>query len=207
MVATFDIDHKRYNAIRLLLSADAYVRQRLEDILSKLRDAKFNKWEKDFGVCLVHRHFELKENEVVLERGLVSQPAPNSSTRYAERWVKLDDKYMAYEFTDMPTSSPPKELWDAFIQIVSDAGMSDALGLFYLPSQIREGKFGLETSSEDDRTNTIEYRDSLLDDSSVVRAAWRIGSPSNKTDAGVCTGCTLNTHHVSLSSKVSTAQT
>ncbi|TFK33893.1 hypothetical protein BDQ12DRAFT_400627 [Crucibulum laeve] len=187
-----DIDHEGYNTIRLLCSANAHVQQKLEEILQNLGDTRFYEWENQFGMCLVHRHFKLKEDEVVLERDLVSQPEASASPRYPERWVKLDDKYMAYEFTNLPTSSPPKRLWDAFIEVVGNAGMSDVLGLFYLPSQILEGKLAVETASEEKRMNTVEYRSTLPASTSTIRSGWRIGSLQNKSSG--CVHCTGPTH-------------
>ncbi|KAH0536514.1 hypothetical protein FGG08_006610, partial [Glutinoglossum americanum] len=92
-------------------------------------------YENAFGLCLVHAHCTLAEDEIMLARDNISQPENVSSLKeyYPERWLPSGE---AYEFTTRPTISPPADLIKAFNDLTSHIGV---LGLYYINGQ-DEGK-------------------------------------------------------------------
>lgn len=81
-----------------------------------------------FGLCLVHAHCTLENDEIMLGRGSVSQPEKSSEleTYYPERWLSSGEPY---EFTTRPTVAPPGALVEAFGRLTSHVGV---LGLYHI---------------------------------------------------------------------------
>lgn len=89
-----------------------------------------------FGLCLVHAHCTLSDDEMMVGRGNVSQPEKNTQATevYPERWLSSGQPY---EFTSRPTVTPSAALFEAFYQLTSHIGV---LGLYYIDKENKPAK-------------------------------------------------------------------
>ena len=126
-------------------------------------------YENAFGLCLVHAHCTLAEDEIMLAMDNISQPENVSSLKecYPERWLSNG---VAYEFTTKPTISPPADLIKAFNDCTSHIGV---LGLYYVNDQ-HKGKI-IEYS--EGRKNIL-YQSTVADEARAANhteTAWNLG--------------------------------
>lgn len=78
-----------------------------------------------YGMCLIHRHFSLNEDEVMADDGLVMKPHTlNSKEFYPKRW---DRNGNVYEFSTVPQHDISAALLEAFRAIVPE---NASLGLY-----------------------------------------------------------------------------
>jgi hypothetical protein len=106
-----------------------------------------------FGVCLVHRHCTLLNEERMVADGPVTEPLITDQCHPAS-WLKSGEPF---EFSMQPTECPPESLFFAFRQIV---GELDVLGIYYIPEEDRTTfRFGIEHTRG--RRNIMRYEDSL----------------------------------------------
>jgi hypothetical protein len=111
-----------YNTLPSVEEANAKFSNR-DEIFSKLGPllAKYNS---QYGVCLVHRHCDLQEGEVMVATGNISKPEKDVQC-YPEKWLATGEPY---EFSKEPTVPPPEELFKEFQKIVENVGV---LGLYF----------------------------------------------------------------------------
>ncbi|KAL8825625.1 MAG: hypothetical protein Q9170_007720 [Blastenia crenularia] len=88
-------------------------------------------YNNSFGLCLVHAHCTLADDEIMLARDSISQPEKASSVKeyYPERWLPDGTPY---ESTTTPTVPPPAGLIQAFNTLTSHIGV---LGLYYVSDE------------------------------------------------------------------------
>jgi hypothetical protein len=134
-----------YNSLPSVVEADRkfLCRDQIFSKLSSLLAAYGNK----FGVCLVHRHCELEDGEMMVATGNITQPERNVEC-YPERWLATGEPY---EFNRNPTRSPPRELFEEFQKIVDAV---DVLGLFYIQDEQRLA--GVSVERTEGRKNIVE---------------------------------------------------
>ncbi|KAJ5382384.1 hypothetical protein N7517_000295 [Penicillium concentricum] len=90
------------------------------------------KYGNHYGLCLVHAHCNLTDEERMLSRGNISQPEIYTllGNYYPERWLSSGDPY---EFTTRPTVSPPAALVDEFNSLTAVIGV---LGLYHIGDEV-----------------------------------------------------------------------
>jgi len=113
-----------YNNLPSIDEADKRFLNR-EETFAKLAPllAEFNH---QFGVCLLHAHCKLQEGEKMIAQDNITQPelAPHV-THFPDRWLPNGQPF---EFTIVPTASPPAKLLTEFQKITGPDGV---LGLYY----------------------------------------------------------------------------
>ncbi|KAK5629208.1 hypothetical protein RRF57_004923 [Xylaria bambusicola] len=124
-----------------------------------------------FGLCLIHAHCTLADNEIMLGRGNVSQPevVKNLAEYYPERWLPSGEPY---EFTTRPTTNPPAALVDALRQITSQVGV---LGLYHIDKDEECAKM-LERTEGRSNILTPYTEVDVAHDATQVLTAWDLGS-------------------------------
>jgi len=119
-----------------------------EQMLSRLTPILQEHGDNKFGVCLVHRHCKLEEEEMMVADGNICQPERHAKDAYPERWLATGE---AYEFNREPTTSPSEELLNKFRSVVGDV---QVLGLFFIRDEAK-GKVALERT--EGRRNIVEF--------------------------------------------------
>jgi len=104
----------------------------------------------EFGICLVHRHFTLQDEERMISTGLVSKPDVRVGC-YPERWLASGEPY---EFSSEPTRELPVDLAKKFQERLHSYETEDAdgkkpiagfVGIYY----INKTRSGVSTGSRD----------------------------------------------------------
>ncbi|KAI1126950.1 hypothetical protein F5Y10DRAFT_278468 [Nemania abortiva] len=118
-----------YNRLPTLEVADERFNER-EKMFAQL-GGLLEQYGNVFGLCLVHAHCTISDDEVMLRRGNVSQPEKLSGLTklYAERWMSSGEPY---EFTTRLTTAPPEALLEAFNRLTSHVGV---LGLYHIDKE------------------------------------------------------------------------
>ena len=168
---------KMYNALPTLEDADKLFVDR-EGIFAAAATL-LAQYGNAFGICLIHAHCTVTEDEIMLAQGNISRPKKVSSLDkfYPERWLPSGE---AYEFTTRPTTSPPPALVDEFNQLTSHIGV---LGLYHVDNE-GEGKMIEHTEG---RTNILmPYVDTIEASSGdIIETAWNLGKGDPVTMACV----------------------
>ncbi|ESK93099.1 hypothetical protein Moror_8822 [Moniliophthora roreri MCA 2997] len=151
-----------YNTLPTLADADEKFLQR-EAIFSQLAPL-FAQYNNLFGLCLVHAHCELKDDEIMISTGDVSEPT-QGVTGHPERWLASG---VPYEFSSTPTAIPPPDLVAAFHAVVGT--YADILGLFYA-GNLTPGQIMLEHT--EGRKNITEIVDNA---GGNIQTAWMPGT-------------------------------
>lgn len=103
-------------------------------------------YEKLLGACLLHRHYDLHHNEILLtyqeKENLYSEPVTFLNDEVIERrwaWDEDKSKWSAYEFIskaimsdfdlDIASLQSDEEFWDAISKVITSRGISDKIGL------------------------------------------------------------------------------
>ena len=136
-----------YNTLLSVEEADFMFDNR-EEILSKLAPL-LAKYDNQFGVCLVHRHSDLEDGEMMVTRGDTSEPE-KAAECHPERWLVTG---VPYEFSSEPTPSPPEGLLKEFQYIVKGLGI---LGLAYLPKNTQLEPGDLYSEHTEGRKNIMK---------------------------------------------------
>ncbi|KAJ7461412.1 hypothetical protein B0H11DRAFT_2057029 [Mycena galericulata] len=135
-------------------------------------------FEGKFGVCLVHRHCTVLDEERMVADGPVTEPLVTDKC-HPISWLKTGEPF---EFSLQPTECPPDSLLAEFRQIVG--GLS-VLGIFYVPEEDRKCfRYGFEHTRG--RKNIMRYED-------VVITAWRL-SGDNGGPQFYCNCCSPVNH-------------
>ncbi|KAI4173800.1 MAG: hypothetical protein LQ343_002735 [Gyalolechia ehrenbergii] len=148
-----------------------------------------------FGLCLVHAHCTLAEDEIMLTRANnISEPEKTSSLAehgdnyYAERWLASGE---AYEFTTRPTESPPAQLMEAFHELTARYG--GVLGLYYV-HDAQQGK--MIEYTEGRRNILMPYTGAdEARAANQTETAWNLGRGDPVTMACVIVCDTITTRH------------
>ena len=166
---------KMYNALPTLEDADKLFVDR-EGIFAAAATL-LAQYGNAFGICLIHAHCTVTEDEIMLAHGNISQPKKVSSLDkfYPERWLPSGE---AYEFTTRPTTSPPPALMDEFSQLTSHIGV---LGLYHVDNESK-GKMIEHTEG---RTNILmPYVDTGKESTGdFTETAWNLGRGDTVTMA------------------------
>ena len=124
----------------------------------------FARYNDKFGLCLVHAHCELAENEIMLATGKIAQPVQLSAVDayYPERWLATGEPY---EFTSRPTETPPPDLLEDFRLLI---GPREVLGLYFA------GRNGgaVEMERTEGRKNIMEDFIATGDVNNVTETGW-----------------------------------
>ncbi|KAF2240266.1 hypothetical protein BU26DRAFT_443044, partial [Trematosphaeria pertusa] len=134
----------RYNGLPSLVDSDSAFAKPASlsrDSILKLMAPIFAKWNYKHGLALVHRHCEIKPEEIMLATGDVCQPANVSKAGefYPERWLSNGKPY---EFTTRPTVPPLAELLAEFLPLAKAAGLEDVLGIYHIDEGSKPGGAG-----------------------------------------------------------------
>lgn len=159
-----------YNKLLSVIEADERFVNR-DEVLGTLSSV-FAKYDKCFGICLVHRHCELQEGEKMVADGLVSKPEKDVEC-YPERWLPSGEPY---EFNRKPSISPPESLFAEFREVVGDLGV---LGICYIYEDAQNT--GLRVERTVGRTNITEIVEEVNGDQ--VTTCWLMG-PSGTLEPG-----------------------
>ena len=156
---------KAYNTLPTLSEANNKFTDREECFATVA--SLLSRYDNRFGVCLVHVHCTLTDDEIMLARGAVSEPVPASgvSKYYPERWLPSGEPY---EFTVRPTHSPPPELVAEFCKLT---GGSNVLGLCYIGDETQEPLIEW-TDGRTNRTRPLTERDRAS--GQTVETQWQL---------------------------------
>ncbi|RUP52037.1 hypothetical protein BC936DRAFT_142998 [Jimgerdemannia flammicorona] len=201
MAATL-LSNVEYNSIPTLQEAAAAVKsfQVTQDMMLFgdifLKHLMHDTW----GLSLVHRHFDLKPNEIMLEQPVnrdaktvtkavevskVVAPLTGSNYRFQE-----DGKLLAFEYRYHSDATLQEVLQNerflAFLcdlkQTIAETGLDNVLGL----TPVESTKPGLETTNYENRENIVEpLADGTPMLSDYVTAVWAF----NESGPGVQRGC------------------
>lgn len=169
-----------YNALPSLEEADAKFVNR-EHIFAKLAPV-LAKYDRKFGVCLIHRHCDLEEGEMMVATGNISQPERNV-TCYPDRWLPTGE---AFEFSRNQAPSPPQELFEEFRGIVQGLGV---LGLFNVQDEELSGGTGVERT--EGRRNITEIDPHGGSDDNIP-TGWILGLDGNTVRIRSCSQCKVS---------------
>ena len=165
-----------YNTLPTLGEAeDELAKQQFDNVALAYLLAKFHH---EFGLYLVHAHCKLKQGEIMLAKGDVSQPTYVSDVDCysAENWLPTGE---AFEFREGETKSPPSELLNELNRLTNDTGI---LGLYYVGKDIPQKK--LEYS--DGRKNILKPLEEGQE-KDTIETGW----VASKDAPGIIT-CTIN---------------
>lgn len=180
-----------YNTLPSLLEATTRFTGR-DQLFHKLAEL-LSRYGGTFGVCLIHSHCELFEDEIMLEEDDASQPISlsNVSECYAERWLPSGEPF---EFTTRPAKSPPDELIKDFWELTRDVGV---LGLYYTSGADEHGVKLEWTEGRTNKTRMISAEDW---DQHPVETGWNLGKGETVTMACILLCATATTaqggHHL-----------
>jgi hypothetical protein len=176
--SVLDIHAKLYNTLPSIddagniLSSNTHIIQKLYPLLRE--------YEGKFGICLVHRHCTLLDNERMVADGPLTEPLTTDKC-HPTHWLKSGEPF---EFSLQAAELPPNRLFQEFRQIVGDLTI---FGIFYIPEEERTSesfRFGSEHTRG--RKNIIRY-------STGVPTAWRVIGDNS---GGPIVGCICsNTEH------------
>ncbi|KAF9474082.1 hypothetical protein BDN70DRAFT_962425 [Pholiota conissans] len=162
-----------YNQLPTLGEAEAKFVDR-EATFSKLVPL-LEKYDYNFGVCLVHAHCTLNPGEKMIATGHVSEPVDaNTLAHHPVRW--LDDG-RPFEFTVEPTVSPPDDLITAFKALVGHIGV---LGLYY-SAGVRPSDDHLELEWTEGRKNITKIISKDANNPANIETAWLPGTKNPVT--------------------------
>lgn len=173
-----------YNTLLPIMEAHERFVNR-DEILSKLQPI-FLKYKDRYGICLVHRHCELQEGEMMVGEGFVSKPERDVEC-YPERWLATGEPY---EFNRQPPITPPESLFKEFREVVGDLGV---LGICYIYDDMQIPGQGIERTVG--RTNIMEILESF--DGDTITTCWLIGPDNQMTPWYGCSGTPhVNNHDI-----------
>ena len=115
-----------------------------------------------FGICLVHRHFELDDGEKMVSDGNITQPQFQPESVYPSRWTA---EGKPFEFTRDKTKPLPDDLPPNFQAIVNKYDVN-VLGLYYVEDPTLIG-VGIERLDSSTRSHIVDYVESLPSDDHV----------------------------------------
>ncbi|KAK6513508.1 hypothetical protein TWF281_005132 [Arthrobotrys megalospora] len=104
-----------YNTLPYVIAAGEAFQER-EPIFAEVGEL-FAKYDFKWGLCLVHRHCQLYDDEIMIADGYITQPISKSQAGeyYPENWLSSGEPY---EFTTRKTETPPEELFTALREIL-----------------------------------------------------------------------------------------
>jgi len=117
----------------------------------------------DFGICLVHRHFTLQDEERMISSGVVSKPGVGVEC-YPERWLASGEPY---EFSSEPTRELPVDLVKKFQERLHSyqAGdvdgkkpIADFVGIYY----IDKSRSGVSAGPDSDSTESQKLPEDII---------------------------------------------
>ncbi|KAG5756989.1 hypothetical protein H9Q72_005616 [Fusarium xylarioides] len=124
-----------------------------------------------FGLCLIHAHCTLADNEIMLAKGNVSQPekVTDLTEYYPERWLPSGEPY---EFTTRRTTNPPVALVKALHQLTNHIGV---LGLYHIDKDDNNDKVLERTEGRRNILSPYTEADEAHEATQVL-TAWNLGS-------------------------------
>ena len=130
------------------------------------------------GLALVHRHFDLCDDEVLLHEGNVSKPVSLRSrpleTLVPVAWAFCNGYPVPYEYTDANGVQPlDVEFARDVVVVLSKYGLDDRLGLTSIDED--PGKVEYTTESRENITVPVGLRPR---DSDLIAASWTFASLS-----------------------------
>jgi len=111
-----------------------------------------------FGICLVHRHFELDDGEKMVSHGNITQPqsqprSPPIGLYRASRWTA---EGKPFEFTRDETKPLPDDLPPKFQTIVNKYNV-EVLGLHHVKDPTLPRGVGIERTDPSTRRHIVHY--------------------------------------------------
>ncbi|KAJ5971842.1 uncharacterized protein N7479_001760 [Penicillium vulpinum] len=145
-----------------------------------------------YGLCLVHAHCTLTDEERMLSRGNISQPEIFAlpGNYYPERWLSSG---VPYEFTTRPTVPPPAALVDEFHRLTADIGV---LGLYHIGDEV----YGKMIEYTEGRKNILVALSDTEESQSAnhTETAWNLGKGDPVTMACMIVCDSRNTRDGSI---------
>jgi hypothetical protein len=189
-----------FNTLPSLQDADAEFRERnAAAIVNSILGGIFTKHNVHdiLGVQLLHRHFNLDNDERLVDVGGASVPwADDGSEALDSRilpvsWAFQGDTYHPYEFRFVPPSQEPREptvseeFFAEFNEALKSHHLQGVLG-------IRSFKAGLSKKPEIEITKgrsniTFEYDSDAAEDDKAIEASWAFGGEGIASTATFCT--------------------
>ncbi|KAI9686821.1 MAG: hypothetical protein M1820_010547 [Bogoriella megaspora] len=135
--------------------------------------------QQTFGITLVHQHFNLEQNEKLVNIGNVAIPLQDGLVPFptvATRWAFTGDKVIPYEFTKGAERIELDQYPDfvgALGEFLHSYGLSKHIGLYAL-GNTTERDSGMTTEFTSGRINVTLPFDNDPNSGSVVEAAWQV---------------------------------
>jgi hypothetical protein len=149
------------------------------------------------GIALVHRHFELHDDEVLLHEGNVSKPVPLSSnlieTLAPVAWVFCESEPIAYEYAVAKDEQPlDVEFARDVLAVLSKYGLDRSLGLSTIDGE--PGRVEYTTESRENITEPLGLHPRGGD---LIATSWTLDSLSkNSPPMRTYTMCVQTTVYV-----------
>jgi hypothetical protein len=151
-----------YNDLPLLKPA----KERLDPIRDALLSSQklkslLKEYKHQYGVCLIHRHYEINEGEFVVSDGNETKPQPEGCGNfYPERWLPDGTPY---EFSRQQGKAPPKDLQKRFREVLRGIAGGEVnrgpLGLFFVHAIPHPNCVFAEETDVDRKLSTIREVD------------------------------------------------
>jgi len=195
--------HLSYNQLPSIIAADKAFVDRT--ILSQLHPLFAN--HKEFAVCLLHRHCDLEDDEIMVADGDITQPERvhgdghpglvdgqvavdvrgSKRVAYPNSWLSTGEPF---EYTLDPTPPLPPQLFEGFKEIVKGANFAEGLlGI----SHITEEHWGqLSVEHTEGKKNVVEKVDGeVKKPDNSISTCWH---PSYSPPGVECAACCVCRH-------------
>jgi len=168
-VVTGDFDTDAYNKLPLVNDANRLFEKQLESagldrakLFSRLAPLFFDSESKRSGpyaVWLIHRHFELKPGERMVEANGSTKPSTESSPNIVPHlWSRTGEaiEFRSVSESDTSTLPPPPspEFFSKFRSILDENGI-DALGICYAQNDLKYGEVYQEVDGPGERERVV----------------------------------------------------
>jgi hypothetical protein len=132
---------------------------------------------RQYGVCLVHRHYDIREGELVVTDDSTTQPLEENGTYYPERWLPNGT---AYEFnTKLGEVKIDETLLREFQEILKRYVGLKSLGIFFIYSELETGRVMLEETDAVARRSETREVDLGENIQGSVETNWIPGSSAS----------------------------
>jgi hypothetical protein len=143
-----------YNSLPFLDTADNNFLPHREILSDAELILLFKKYHR-YGVCLVHRHYDIEIGELVVTDGDTTRPLPQENgSYYPERWLPDGT---AYEFNTKRGEDQLDEMFlKKFQEILKKYNGLKSLGIFFIHSGPKPGRVMLEETDVVTRLSTTK---------------------------------------------------
>jgi hypothetical protein len=112
--------------------------------------------EREISACVIHKHYELAENERNVEVNGKAAASTNLDGIYPCSWLFYEGKCYPFEYTREEKTQPKIEFIEALCKVLEEADLCSIIGFQYYT----DGEVGLE-KTEDNISTTVMQDEKL----------------------------------------------